>query len=162
MLEELSNVWRYGHRIHWREQSLGCILFCCSWLCFILVINVIYIIRTVSPFFILIWLYLIYKQILSTCTLQSQDYCNKLSKTICLTPLHVNSWWNWFPNKSRKLAPQRRDCMGYSFSPSSFFGICIFFLTNGVLMIKRQFTEAFKELVKFSRQVDGRKGSCHV
>lgn len=49
-----------------------------------------------------------------------------------------------------------------AFFPRFIFRICIFFLTNVVLMIKTQLTGAFKEPVKFSKQVEGRKGSCHV
>ncbi len=73
----------------------------------------------------------------------------------------TNSLWAYseyyicFPNKSR-------GCTGYSFFPQVLFRICIFFLTNEALMIKTQLTQAFKEPVKFGRQVDGRKGSCHV
>lgn len=35
-------------------------------------------------------------------------------------------------------------------------------MTYGELMIKTQFTEAFKEPVKFSIQADVRRGSCHA
>lgn len=56
----------------------------------------------------------------------------------------------------------REEAARDSAFPLVLFRICIFFLTNWVLMIIRQLTETFKEPVKFSRQVDGSKGSCQV
>lgn len=85
-----------------------------------------------------------------------------MSESQCATPAHSeNTEISGSPTRAGDLLYREEAAWDTAF-PQVLFSICIFFLTSGALMIKTQVTEAFKEPVKFRRQVDGRKGSYHV